>query len=74
MLDELQGYPLSSDYRRTIEGLFREADFVKFAKSLPQRSEAEQVTRSIQEQTKAFHLAWLEKQAKQEAARKEVTE
>ena len=74
LLDELQGYPLSSDYRRTIEGLFREADFVKFAKSLPQRSEAEQVTRSIQEQTKAFHLAWLEEQAKQEAERKEVAE
>ena len=74
LLDELQAYPLSSDYRRTIESLFREADFVKFAKSLPQRSEAEQVTRSIQEQTKAFHLAWLEEQAKQEAERKEVAE
>ena len=47
---------------------------MKFAKSLPQHSEAEQVTRSIQEQTKAFHLAWLEEQAKQEAERKEVAE
>ena len=74
LLDELQAYPLSSDYRRTIEGLFREADFVKFAKSLPLRSEAEQVTRSIQEQTKAFHLVWLEEHAKQEAERKEVAE
>ena len=48
---------LSSNYRRTIESLFREADFVKFAKSLPLRSEAEQVTRSIQGADKGLPLS-----------------
>ena len=52
----------------------RVGDFVKFAKSLPLRSEVEQVTRSIYEQTKAFHLAWLAQQEKAATAGKEVAE
>ena len=74
LVEALRQRSLNTEYLRVIEELFREADYVKFAKSLPQRSEAEQVTRSIQEQTKAFHLAWLEEQAKQEAERKEGAE
>ncbi|WP_455519941.1 hypothetical protein [Porphyromonas sp.] len=74
LLEALHSYSLNSDYLRTIEELMRVGDFVKFAKSLPLRSEVEQVTRSIYEQTRTFHLAWLVQQEKAATAGKEVAE
>ena len=52
----------------------RVGDFVKFAKSLPLRSEVDEITRRIYDQTKAFHLAWLAQQEKAATAGKEVAE
>ena len=74
LLEALHAYSLNSDYLRTIEELMRVGDFVKFAKSLPLRSEVDEITRRIYDQTKAFHLAWLAQQEKEATARKEVAE
>ena len=77
LLEELRQHKLDTEYLRVIEELFCEADYVKFAKSLPQRSDTERLTHKIIACTKDHHLVALREQEITQAKAqegKEVTE
>ena len=63
LIEALRQRSLSTEYLRVIEELFREADYVKFAKSLPLRSDTERLTQRIITCTKDHHEA--QEQARQ---------
>ena len=57
LIEALRQRSLNTEYLRVIEELFREADYVKFAKSLPLRSDTERLTQRIITCTKDHHEA-----------------
>ena len=63
LIEALRQRSLSTEYLRVIEELFREADYVKFAKSLPLLSDTERLTQRIITCTKDHHEA--QEQARQ---------
>ena len=63
LVEALRQHRLNTEYLRVIEELFREADYVKFAKSLPLRSDTERLAQRIITCTKDHHEA--QEQARQ---------